>query len=355
MPPASALAAPPSTAAASAPAEARLRSFLDEARRRWTGIDPDLGDLVDAVAGLVDAGGKRLRPAAAYWAFVGAGGDAHDPAIADAGAALELLHAFALLHDDVMDGSAARRGRPTAHRAFAAEHEARGWRGESRRFGEGAAILAGDLAFAWADELLLSAPLPARRLWTELRVELALGQYLDVLGAARGSASAAQALRTLRYKSGKYTIERPLHLGAAVAGRLDELAGPLSAVGLPLGDAFQLRDDLLGAFGDEAMTGKPVGDDIREGKPTLLRALAADRATGADADALASYGRPDLDDAGVARVRDALVSCGAAAEVERLVEALCADADAAIDALPFDAEARGALHELAAVATRRDR
>jgi geranylgeranyl diphosphate synthase, type I len=336
-------------------AEKRLTAFLDAERRRWLAVDPDLASVVDAVVDLVDAGGKRLRPACCHWAYVGAGGDAFDPVVADAGAALELLHAFALLHDDVMDGSATRRGRPAAYRAFIDAHRDGAWRGEARRFGEGAAVLAGDLAFAWADELLVDAPVDARRLWGDLRVELALGQYLDVLGAARGSASTEQALRTLRYKSGKYTIERPLHLGAALAGRLDELAEPLSAVGLPLGDAFQLRDDLLGAFGDEAATGKPVGDDLREGKPTLLHAVAIARAAGATADALTAYGDADLDAAGVARIQQAMVDCGAVAEIEELVERLCVEADAAIDALPFDAEVKDALHEVAAVATHRDR
>jgi geranylgeranyl diphosphate synthase type I len=354
----SAPAALPNTAAvavAAAGAEKRLSAFLGAERRRWVGVDPDLAAVVDAVADLVDAGGKRLRPACCHWAYVGAGGDPFDPAVADAGAALELLHAFALLHDDVMDGSATRRGRPAAYRSFIEAHQHGDWRGEARRFGEGAAVLAGDLAFAWSDELLVDAPIEARRVWGELRVELALGQYLDVLGAARGSSSPEQALRTLRYKSGKYTIERPLHLGAALAGRYEELAEPLSAVGLPLGDAFQLRDDLLGAFGDEEATGKPVGDDLREGKPTLLHAVAVTRANGATAEALARYGTDDLDDEDIAAIQEALVACGAVAEIEGLVTSLCAEADAAIDALPFDDDVKAALHEVAAVATHRDR
>lgn len=339
-----------------APVDARLRAFLDAERVRWAAVDAALADPIDVLIDLVVVGGgKRIRPAFCHWAYVGAGGDPDDELLAEAGAALELLHAFALLHDDVMDGSPTRRGRPAAHQAHASRHRAEGWRGEDRRFGDGVAILAGDLAFTYADELLEPASLQVRRLWTELRVELDLGQYLDVLGTAQGGVSPDRALRICRYKSGKYTVERPLQLGAALAGRLEELARPLSAVGLPLGDAFQLRDDLLGAFGDPAITGKPVGDDLREGKPTLLHALAVKRAGTVAAAALADYGRADLDDDGVARVQDALVASGAVAELEARVEALAATAAGAIDALRIDAGARHALHDLAAYVVHRDR
>ena len=343
-------------AAAAMPVEARLRALLESEHARWRGVEPAFGELVAVLADFVLGGGKRLRPAFCHWTHVGAGGDPGDPVAVDAGAALELLHAFALLHDDVMDGSSTRRGQPAVHAAVADHHAASGWGGESRRFGEGVAILAGDLAFTWADELLLAAPMPARQVFTELRVELDMGQYLDLVGAARRDSSAARARVVCRYKSGKYTIERPLHLGAALAGRRDELAGPLSAVGLPLGDAFQLVDDLLGVFGSAAATGKPVGDDLREGKPTMLHALAVDRANGAAATTLAAdYGRADLDEAGVARLQDVLTGCGAVAEIERMVGALTAEAGMAIDALPFDDGPRAALHELATYIAERDR
>ena len=187
-----------------------------------------------------------------------------------------------------MDGSTLRRGRPAVHAAFETRHDAIGGRGERRRFGEGAAILIGDFAFVYADILFAGAPDAARAVFDELRLELCVGQFLDLVGTAGGSADPEQAARIERYKSGKYTVERPLHLGAALAGRLDELAAPLSAVGLPLGEAFQLRDDLLGVFGDPAVTGKPVGDDLREGKLTPLVAAAAARA---DAGSSAAPGR----------------------------------------------------------------
>src|SRR5207248_344040 len=196
---------------------------------------------------LVLAGGKRLRPAFCHWGFVGAGGAPDDPMVVDAGAALELLHTFALVHDDVMDGSGRRRGMATVHRAFEDRHAAAGWSGE------GVAILVGDLAFVYADILLAAAPAPAGQVFSELRLEVNIGQYLDLLGTARRDATPELAERICQYKSGKYTIERPLHLGAALAGRLDDLAPAYTAYGMPLGEAFQLRDDLLGAFGDSSL------------------------------------------------------------------------------------------------------
>ena len=182
------------------------------------------------------------------------------------------MHAFALFHDDVMDDADSRRGERTTHRLFAARHVDGDWAGEARRFGEGMAILIGDLAFVYSDQLMAGANPTAWRIWNELRIELNVGQVLDMLGSVQGLRDVAQAERICRYKSGKYTIERPLHLGAALAApdQFDLIGPRLSAYGLPLGDAFQMRDDVMGAFGDERTTGKPVGGDLREGKPTPL-------------------------------------------------------------------------------------
>ncbi len=332
-----------------------MRTLLGAERDRWSAVDPDLGELIDCLAGLVDAGGKRLRPAFCHWAYVGAGGDGNDPMVVDVGAAFELLHAFALVHDDVMDGSDQRRGHPTAHVTFATRHRQEGWRGEARRFGEGVAILVGDLAFVYADVLTAAAPPRARAVYDELRVELNVGQYLDVVGTVRGQANLATARRIASYKSGKYTVERPLHVGAALAGRLDELAEPLSAYGLPLGEAFQLRDDLLGAFGDSSATGKPVGDDLREGKPTPLMAIASQRATGAGARSLQRTGDPGLTEAEVGEVQDVLVATGARDEIERAIERLTAEAVDAVKRSPLTEEAKVALTELAAYVAWRDR
>ena len=206
--------------------ERRLEDFLDGEQERWCSVDPILGNAFDALRSLVMGGGKRLRPAFCHWGFVGAGGSPDDPGVVDAGAAFELLHAFALFHDDVMDGSAVRRGQRTCHLAFADRHEAGAWTGEARRFGEGVAILAGDLAFVYADELMRDASRPAWDVWNELRIELNVGQYLDILGTARRARDHATADRIARYKSGKYTVERPLHVGALLAApdRASELA-----------------------------------------------------------------------------------------------------------------------------------
>jgi geranylgeranyl diphosphate synthase type I len=335
-------------------AEVRIVDLLDDEIERWRSIDPDLGAPLVALRELVLAGGKRLRPAFCHWAYVGAGGAAHSDAAVDAGAALELLHTFALVHDDVMDGSDRRRGMASIHTRFIAEHEARGWRAEARRFGEGAAILVGDLAFVYADMLFGEARPDARRIFDELRIELCVGQYLDLVGTASGSSDPAQAARIERYKSGKYTVERPLHLGAALAGRLDELGPSLSAVGLPLGEAFQLRDDLLGVFGDASVTGKPVGDDLREGKLTPLVAVAAGRVDPAGAALLARLGQPDLSHEEVVALQELLVSTGARDEIEGSIEHLVEESLEALAATPLTVEARTALEELGTYVAWRD-
>jgi geranylgeranyl diphosphate synthase, type I len=254
-----------------------------------------------------------------------------------------------------MDGSATRRGTDTIHVLFESGHALDGWRGEARRFGEGVAILVGDLAFVYADQLLAGAPPAAHQVFTELRIEVNVGQYLDLLNTVRGRANEASARRISRFKSGKYTVERPLHLGAALAGRLDDLAAPLSGYGLPLGEAFQLRDDLLGVFGDEDVTGKPVGEDLREGKPTLLYAMAVEQASEADAAVLARYGAADLDEDEVAALQDVLLGSGAVETVEGNIDRLVAEAVDAIDGAGLTDEAHEALVELAYYVAGRDR
>lgn len=327
--------------------EARIAGLLDEERVRWAALDPTLAEPLEALQRLVLSGGKRLRPAFCHWGFRAAGGDPDDPVVVDAGAAFELLQGFALIHDDVMDGSASRRGAPAVHRQFLTRHETERWAGESRRFGEGVAILAGDLAFVYADQLLPAGPADVIRLWNELRVELNVGQYLDLIGTAQGRRDRAGTRRIARYKSGKYTIERPLQLGAALAGG-HALAEPLSRYGDPLGEAFQLRDDVLGAFGDTALTGKPVGDDLREGKPTMLLAVAHEHATGPQQAVLDQVGDPALGPDAVADVQEVLVATGALAAVEREIDALAAQAVASLATLPVEAEVGTALTELAA-------
>jgi geranylgeranyl diphosphate synthase type I len=341
--------APASLATIAARVDARLDELLKAERARWVAIDPDLAGPIDEIRLMVESGGKRLRPAFCYWAFVGTGGDGADPGVVDAGAALELMHASALFHDDVMDDAASRRGAPTTHARFAERHERAGWTGEGRRFGDGVAILVGDLALVLADDLMVGAPEAAWRLWNELRLELNVGQFLDVLGSAQRDRRLEKAQRIARYKSAKYTIERPLHLGALLAGprRDDELFHALSAFGLPLGDAFQMRDDVMGAFGDPVVAGKPVGDDLRQGKPTWLLATAAARATDEQRAVLARVGAADLDAAGVAAIQHVLVGTGALDAAEGRIDELAEEARAALAGCPLTDEAR---RELAALA-----
>jgi geranylgeranyl diphosphate synthase type I len=343
-------AAPSSLSHIARRVDARLQLLLDTERTRWSAFDPDLTQPIDEIARLVLAGGKRLRPAFCHWGFVGAGGNPDDQRVIDAGAAFELMHAFALFHDDVMDGSATRRGEPTTHIVMSQQHEKNSWVGESRRFGEGAAILVGDLAFVYADQLLLGAPQPVWSIWNELRVELNFGQYLDMLGSANSERRLVKAERICRYKSGKYTIERPLHLGAVLAApeKAEQLLPALSAYGLPLGDAFQMRDDVMGAFGETSVTGKPVGDDLREGKPTPLMAMATARANAAQLGILQLVGNTVLNDAQVADVQAVIRETGALDQLEQLITSLTDEAIEAIGNAPLSQEARNELVELAA-------
>ncbi len=342
-------AAPQSLLDVASRVDKRLEALLAVERERWARVDADLVPPIDEIARLVLAGGKRLRPAFCFWGFVGAGGDPTDELVIDAGAALELLHAFALFHDDVMDGSLTRRGEPTTNAKFEASHGANKLAGESRRFGDGVAILVGDLAYVYSDQLMRNASPQAWTIWNELRIELNFGQYLDMLGSAMNERRREKAERICRYKSGKYTIERPLHLGALLAAptRGDELIPVLSAYGLPLGDAFQMRDDVLGAFGDTAITGKPVGDDLREGKPTPLMAIATARANAAQLKELKLVGNQDLTTEQIARVQEVIRETGALDELEEVITRLTDEAIAAAQNVPFAQSVRDELITLA--------
>lgn len=341
--------------AIAASVDRRLAELFDAERARWSAVDADLGQAVDDLARFCRDGGKRLRPAFCYWSYLGAGGDPENPQLVDLCTALETLHAFALLHDDVMDGSATRRGRETTHVRVARQHRQLGWRGDDRRYGEGVAILLGDLAFTYADQLVEPLPRHVRALFTETRVELTMGQFLDLQSAARGDTDLARATRILLHKSAKYTIERPLQMGAALAERLDDRTDALSSYGLAVGEAFQLRDDVLGCFGDEAVVGKPVGDDLREGKATPLLARAIRAADPDQAATLARVGRADLSAADVAEICDVLERTGARAAVEARIDELTDEAIAALAGIELAGDARPALAALAEYVARRQR
>ena len=325
--------------------QARLAEILAAERRQWAALDPSLEEPLGDLADMILGGGKRIRPAYCHWGWLLGGGDPSGDGALDGGCALEILHAFALAHDDVMDGSGTRRGAPTVWRKFVQRHQDRSWRGEDRRFGEAAAVLVGDMAMVLADRTLGWVSPETRAVWDGLRTELNMGQYLDVVGSARGRASAGEARMIIEHKTARYTVVRPLQLGAALAGRAD-LAEPLARHGHPVGMAFQLRDDMLGAFGDPAATGKPVGDDLREGKPTLLMAMARAAATPAQLGMLDAVGS-EMDDETVSEVQQVIVDTGALASLEGEIAALLDEALAALEALPDVPAAKDALAETA--------
>lgn len=338
--------------------QATLDSFLSEQAAFLAEVSEDLGPLTAWLARLMH-GGKRLRPAFCAWAYLGVGGQDVDAGLR-AAASLELLQACALVHDDVMDGSDLRRGIPAAHRRFATMHRGAGWLGDPDRFGTGAAILLGDLCLSWSDELLYRSGLPAQAIaaakpvYDLMRTELMAGQYLDLLEQAQAGASIDRVMRVVRYKSAKYTIERPLHLGALLAGGSPAMLEGLSAYGLPLGEAFQLRDDVLGVFGDPAISGKPAGDDLREGKRTLLVAMAMQRATAQQAEQLREgLGDPHLGAEAIAELRGVIETTGALAEVEDVIADRTERALTALEAAGLTPDATRALADLAVAATSR--
>lgn len=339
--------------------QSTLDRFLAEKAAETVALDPVLREVTDEIRALVAAGGKRLRPAFVYWGHR-ATGAGHDDAVLGPAAAVELLHTFALLHDDVMDRSATRRGRASAHTALAAAHVRQRRLGDPEWFGASAAILAGDLTYVWADELFDGTALPpdavarARAVFTELRREVIAGQYLDLVLAADDRAAEAGARRVALLKSARYTVTRPLLLGAALAPDADGtgVAAALRCYGDAVGLAFQMRDDVLGLFGDPGATGKSTIDDLREGKRTLLVLRALRLADDAQRAVLRScLGDPLLDEDRAGEARRVVAATGALASVEALIAAHHAVAVAAVAAVPEPA--RTALTELADLAIRR--
>ncbi|WP_131104241.1 polyprenyl synthetase family protein [Ornithinimicrobium sufpigmenti] len=352
----------------------RVQQALDRHLEHQRGVLAELGEpmdpLVDVIAHLL-SGGKRLRAAFLYWGWRALGGerdsDEADEAAVRASSAMEIFQAAALLHDDVMDNSDLRRGRPTAHRVFAALHREQGWNGDPDRFGLAGAILAGDLCLNWTDEVFATSGLPAAALerarpeLDRMRTQLMGGQFLDVLEGARGWADLdysqrIEACRTvIRHKSARYSVQQPLLIGARAAGASTQALDALATYGDRLGEAFQLRDDILGVFGDPSETGKPAGDDLREGKHTVLIAHALEHADASGAELIAaSLGDPDLDDETVAACRQVLVDSGAVGRTEQMISDAAQDALAALAAASeLTEEGRHALTELVAICTDR--
>jgi geranylgeranyl diphosphate synthase type I len=321
--------------------DVELHRFLDD---RFKAV-PDAADLIDEIARVVSAGGKRLRPAFCYWGFRAAGGH-HGPAVVRAAASLELLHTFAIVHDDIMDDSDERRGEPTVH----------------VRHGLGFALLAGDLALVLADALFFSAgfeptvSLRAFGAYSLMRQEVIAGQHLDVMHATRTEISEQEARHIAVLKSGRYSIEKPLVIGALLADAPEGLVAGLSAFGDPLGEAFQLRDDLLGSFGDRSSLGKPVDSDIREGKRNVLFATTARLLNGSEHEFFVSrWGAGDsLSADDVQHLRDLVDGSGARAVAEEMLRARAEEAARAIAGLDVEEQARAALRALALEATDRE-
>jgi geranylgeranyl diphosphate synthase type I len=328
-------------------------------------LGPDVEDLLTAVADLL-RGGKRLRAAFLYWGHRAAGRPDSD-ALVRLASAMELFQAAALIHDDVMDDSDTRRGMPAAHRALATRHSSRGWDGDEDRFGLAGAVLAGNLCLTWADSVYATCGLPeadlerGRSLFDRMRTQLMAGQFLDVVESMRPWHGVAdderveRAGRVIRYKSAKYTVEHPLLIGATTGGLDQAGLAALSRYGLDLGRAFQLRDDLLGVFGDPDETGKPAGDDLREGKRTVLLAHALAGTDDAGRTRLeALVGRPDLDGAQVDELRGVIGASGAVERLEHEIARLAGSAREALQgASAVDDTAREALLELVGIATAR--
>jgi geranylgeranyl diphosphate synthase type I len=316
-----------------------LVAFVDAQAEPLEAMGPELQPLLGMTHRAL-SGGKRLRPAFCVWSYLAAGGEVeHLPPVIRAAASLELLHVSALVHDDVMDASDRRRGAPSAHRQFEALHAGSGWVGDPELFGRAGAILLGDLLVMWSMQMIQRSGLAPATLERVLpvveamRSEVTCGQYLDVVAQVQplhaGTGEGAEigialdeASRVVEYKSARYTVRRPCQAGAAMAGASPELREALAAYGSPLGRAFQFRDDLLGVFGDPDRTGKPAGDDLREGKRTVLiaHALAGSDARGRELLAR-RLGDPTLDDAGVRELRGVITASGAREEVEAMIAA----------------------------------
>lgn len=329
-----------------------LDAALDRLLPRLPAVHPSLGVVATELRRFL-AGGKRVRPALLLLGFEAAGGHTR-PAVHGPALALELLHTCALAHDDVIDRAPERRGRPTVHHAFASRHRDAGWQGEPLAFGEAAAILLGDLAFVHADELFLEAQVPDRvllaafRRFTVLREEVMAGQYLDLQAATSRTTDRDLALTVATLKSGRYSVGRPLEIGAELAGAETALLDGLHAFADPLGRAFQVRDDLLGVFGERTDTGKSASSDLVEGKRTLLVAEAAARLDAAGLARLEQgLGNPSLDAAGAAGLRRAFVACGARDAAEDYVRGAVAEARAALRELGLAPSSHAHLDALA--------
>jgi geranylgeranyl diphosphate synthase type I len=359
--------------------DSRIHSFLEARSDEMATISPDLEHIL-AYANSMLKSGKRFRARFCYWGWRSiAQADAADPLggvetledaspVIDLATSLEVFHAAALVHDDIMDNSDTRRGLPAAHRAFERIHHDRSYAGSAPHFGSSTALLLGDLLLAWSDDLLTTALAhqdprivsATRSQFSRMRQEVTLGQYLDIHEEAAWlhhpqEERMERALRVVTYKSAKYSMEAPLLIGASLAGATAQQLEDLSSFGLPLGIAFQLRDDVLGVFGDSEVTGKPSGDDLREGKRTVLIARAeASMPESAKRVFNELLGDRTLDPDQIEVMQSTLRDTGALDEVEAMIERYADTAMSALEDADITEGARSELRRLADAVTRRN-
>lgn len=348
--------------------DAHLSEFFEHKRAEVEAISPDLVPLVDYSRSLL-SGGKRFRARFCYWGYRAVAGLNGEPAPHSGehpafvlATALEVFHAAALVHDDIMDNSDTRRGEPSAHRHFETRHKNHGFAKDAEHYGQSAALMVGDLLLAWSSELVTKAlsQVPeariiagVRREFHQMWNEVTLGQFLDIHEESCWPVTPdderfARAMRVVTYKSAKYSMEAPLLLGAALAGGSDEQLGQLGSFGLPLGVAFQLRDDILGVFGDAEVTGKPSGDDLREGKRTVLIALAEQTMSpGVRRVFNEMLGDPEVSTEQITVMQHTLTESGAVDTVEQLIHESAERALSNLESASIDGEAAAELRRLA--------
>lgn len=327
----------------------QLLAYLSEKRQQAKEINPEIVVLVDEIIRFTENGGKRVRPAFMYSGYIAAGGQAQE-AILFASLSVELLHTFALMHDDIIDNSDLRRGELTTHKAFEAYHKTRKLKGNKKEFGLSSAILAGDLAFSFAEEILTTAPFPqerirrARYFFDQMKIQVIYGEYLDVLGGYKDSLTEDEVLQVLEYKTAKYTVERPLHIGAMLAGSDYQTLETFSRYGIPFGQAFQMQDDIVGTFGTEEEIGKPADSDIKEGKKTLLLTKAYEKADKNQLKVLNRVvGKKGATKEDIAKVKQIMEKTGAYDYCVKLAKELLVQAKNAIEDVKLKDEGKGYL------------
>ena len=336
-----------------------LSDFVKTGSQYLSNIGAELNPVAVEIEKFLLDSGKRLRPLFAYVGLLSTG-KKPTPQMIKAVASLELIHVCALIHDDVMDNSDTRRGAPSIHKIFESLHLEQKLSGSASQFGSASAILMGDLALVWSAQMLHTSGISDQELigvlpfYDEMRVELMAGQYLDVFEQSLATQSIERSMKVARFKSGKYTIERPLHFGGALGNGSADLLNTFTEYGIPLGEAFQLRDDMLGVFGNPKETGKPAGDDLREGKRTALIAATFDRANKTQMEVLNEYfGDPNLSNDQISLLQEIIVETGAQSHIESVIKQL---AETSLNALTYEGislEGKQLLQELAHLSTNR--